>query len=243
TTDAIHAVRQLTEKHREKKKTVHLAFLHLEKAFDRIPRKLIWLSLRDHGVPEEYVRWVQLLYSNVTSSVRSAAGTSAPFDVHVGVHQGSALSPLLFILCMDTVSSELQSRPLWTLLYADDVVVAASTREDLQKQVQTWKDRLERYGMKLDIKKTEYLVCGEQTSGTIYIDNEELPKASVFKYLGSRISADGNTIVEAEWRANDAWSKWRQVTGVMCDKKVSLKLKSKIYRTVVQPVALYGAER
>ncbi|EYC40903.1 hypothetical protein Y032_0590g385 [Ancylostoma ceylanicum] len=136
TTDAIHAVRLLSEKHREKKKTVHLAFLDLEEAFDRIPRELICLSLRYHGIPEEYVRWMQLLYRNVTSSVRSAAGTSAPFDVHVGVHQGSALSPLLFILCMDTVSSDLQSRPPRTLLYADDVVVAASTREELQKEVQ-----------------------------------------------------------------------------------------------------------
>ncbi|EYB85314.1 hypothetical protein Y032_0300g1794 [Ancylostoma ceylanicum] len=56
TTDAIHAVRLLTEKHRKKKKTVHLAFLDLEKAFDRIIGDLIWLSLRAHGVPEEYVR-------------------------------------------------------------------------------------------------------------------------------------------------------------------------------------------
>ncbi|EYC20643.1 hypothetical protein Y032_0021g335 [Ancylostoma ceylanicum] len=138
TTDAIHAVRLLTEKHREKNKAVHLAFLDPEKAFDKIRRGLIWLSLRDQGVREEYVRWVQLLCRNVTSSVRNAAGTSVPFDVHVGVHQGSALSPLLFILCMDTVSSDLQSRPPWTLLYADDAKVAASTIGELQKEVQAW---------------------------------------------------------------------------------------------------------
>ncbi|EYC21300.1 hypothetical protein Y032_0019g3737 [Ancylostoma ceylanicum] len=140
---------------------------------------------------------------------------------------------------MDTVSSDLQSRPPWTLLYADDVAVAGSTREELQKEVQAWKDRLERYGMKLNTKKTEYLECGDQTA----IDSEELPKASVFKYLGSRIAADGNKKkTEAECRSNAAWSKWRQVTGVLCDKKVPLKLKSKIYCTVVRPVALYGAE-
>ncbi|EYC06061.1 hypothetical protein Y032_0078g1173 [Ancylostoma ceylanicum] len=158
------------------------------------------------------------------------------------VHQGSALSPFLFILCMDAVSGDLQSKPPWKLLHADDVVVAASTREELQKEVQAWKDRLERYGMKLNIKKTEYLECGGQTPETIYIDNEELPKAFVFKDLGSRILADGNTMVEAKCRANAAWSKWRQVTSVMCDEKVPLKLQSKIYRAVVRPVALSGAE-
>ncbi|EYC40022.1 hypothetical protein Y032_0632g876 [Ancylostoma ceylanicum] len=83
--NAIHAVRLLTEKHREKKKTVHLSFLDLEKAFNRIPRDLIWPSLRAHRVPEEYVKWVQLLYMNVTSSVRSTAGTSARSPVKTAV--------------------------------------------------------------------------------------------------------------------------------------------------------------
>ncbi len=55
TTDAIHAARLLMEKHREKYKPVHMAFLDPEKAFDRVPHDLIWRALRLHGVPEEYV--------------------------------------------------------------------------------------------------------------------------------------------------------------------------------------------
>ncbi|EYC20644.1 hypothetical protein Y032_0021g336 [Ancylostoma ceylanicum] len=53
--------------------------------------------------------------------------------------------------------------------------------------------------MELNTKITEFLECGEQTPGTICIDNEELSKAFVFKCLGSRISADSNTLVEAEY--------------------------------------------
>ncbi|EYC03701.1 hypothetical protein Y032_0092g2571 [Ancylostoma ceylanicum] len=113
-------------------------------------------------------------------------------------------------------------------------MIAASTREELQQKVQAWKDRLEQYGMRLNIKKTEYVECGEQTPGTIFVDDADLPKVSAFKYLWPRISANGSTLVEAEHRANAAWSKWRQVTGVMCDRKVPLKLKFRIYRTVVR---------
>ncbi|KAK6763221.1 hypothetical protein RB195_023798 [Necator americanus] len=110
TMDAIHAVRILLEKHREKNRSVHLAFLDLEKAFDRVPHELLWMSMRSHRVPEEYVRWTKLLYAKPTSVVRCAVGTSRPFPVRVGVHQGSSVSPLLFMLCMDTITKEIQKQ-------------------------------------------------------------------------------------------------------------------------------------
>ncbi|VDO19903.1 unnamed protein product [Heligmosomoides polygyrus] len=49
-------------------------------------------------------------------------------------------------------------------------------------------------------------------------------------------------MVEVNSRVNAAWSKWRSLTGVLCDRKIPEHLKSKIYRAVVRPVAMYGAE-
>ena len=43
-------------------------------------------------------------------------------------------------------------------------------------------------------------------------------------------------------RVRLAWNKWREVTGVICDKKVLVKLKHKIYKTVIKPTMTYGAE-
>ncbi|KAK6767053.1 hypothetical protein RB195_026530 [Necator americanus] len=135
TIDAIHAVRILLEKDREKNRSVHLAFLDLVEAFDRVPAELLWMSMRSHRVPEEYVRWIKLLHAKPTSVVRCAAGTSRPFPIQVGAHQGSPLSPLLFILCMDTITKEIQKQHPWALLFADDVMFASESRDDLQKQV------------------------------------------------------------------------------------------------------------
>ncbi|EYC04267.1 hypothetical protein Y032_0089g2316 [Ancylostoma ceylanicum] len=135
TTDAIHAARLLIEKHREKQKPLHLAFLDLEKAFDRVPHEAIWYALRWHGVPEELIEWVRILYADPRSRVQAAAGTSAEFPISVGVHQGSALSPLLFILVMDAITRDLQRPAPWTLLYADDVMLASEQKEDLQRRL------------------------------------------------------------------------------------------------------------
>uniref|UniRef100_A0A914X4N9 Reverse transcriptase domain-containing protein n=1 Tax=Plectus sambesii TaxID=2011161 RepID=A0A914X4N9_9BILA len=242
TTDAIHAARLLLEKHREKTKPVHMAFLDLEKAFDRVPHELIWHALRSHDVPEAYVQWIQLLYHNVTSVVRCAVGTSPSFAINVGVHQGSALSPLLFVLCMDTVTSDLQSPHPWSLLYADDVFLANRQHQELQEQTRQWNERLSKFGLRLNIKKTEYMECGPQTDGTISIGGEELKKVEQFKYLGSLICSNGDSFPDARARVNAAWMKWRQVTGVLCDRRMPLRLKSKVYKTVVRPVALYGSE-
>ena len=63
-----------------------------------------------------------------------------------------------------------------------------------------------------------------------------------FKYLGAEIEAEGRVLGAVKQRVKAAWTKWREVTGVMCDRKISRKLKCKIYKTVVRPVLLYGSE-
>lgn len=242
TTDAIHSTRLLVEKHREKGKAVHLAFLDLEKAFDRVPHDVIWYALRSRNVPEELIDWVKFLYVNPTSCIRAVAGTSTPFRITVGVHQGSALSPLLFIVVMDAITRDLQRPAPWTLLYADDVMLASEDKHDLQLQVQAWHDRLAHFGLRLNKKKTEYMTNDAECEGSIQVDNTELPKTSAFRYLGSTLNSSGTLADEIEARITTAWSKWRAASGVLCDRKVSDRLKSKIYRTVVRPVALYGTE-
>lgn len=110
-----------------------MAFLDLEKAFDRVPHNLIWYALWTHNVPEAYVQWIQLLYHNITSVVRYAVGTLPPFDINMGVHQRSAFLPLMFALCMHIVTLNLQSQHPWSLLYVNYCFQASN--------VETFKDK------------------------------------------------------------------------------------------------------
>ena len=43
-------------------------------------------------------------------------------------------------------------------------------------------------------------------------------------------------------RLGAGWMNWKKCSGVLCDKKMPVKLKGKVYRTVVRPAMLYGAE-
>jgi len=143
---------------------------------------------------------------------------------------------------MDVITSDLNTPHPYTLLYADDVVITTTKRDELEEVVCKWKDRLAEFGMRLNVAKTEYLEFGVETPGTVKIDNRDLNKVSNFKYLGSMISANNDAKGAATSRIAAAWMKWRDTTGVLCDKRMPDRLKSKIYRTVVRPVILYGAE-
>ena len=72
TTDTIFCLRMLLEKWTEEKE-VHCAFIDLEKAYDRVPRKELWECLRLAETLECYIRIIKDLYNGATTTVRSAA--------------------------------------------------------------------------------------------------------------------------------------------------------------------------
>ena len=67
------------------------------------------------------------------------------------MHQGSALSPLLFVMVMEALSREFRVALPWELLYADDLYVIAETEDDLIKRLNEWKDFVENRGMRVNM--------------------------------------------------------------------------------------------
>ena len=66
-------------------------------------------------VPEKYVRMIQEIYSNVHTKVRSSVGETEGFEVKVGLHQGSALSPFIFNIVMDVITQDLRETGSWCM--------------------------------------------------------------------------------------------------------------------------------
>ena len=75
-------------------------------------------ALRNLGVNEWLIRTVMALYTEACTIVRTDAGLCESFQVKVGLHQGSVLSPLLFAAVMDVVSSVARSGLPSELLYS-----------------------------------------------------------------------------------------------------------------------------
>ena len=67
-------------------------------------------------------------------------------------------------------------------------------------------------------------------------------KSACFRYLGSIVQNDGEIDGDIINRIQIGWLKWRNASGLLCDRKVPLKLKGKFYKMVVRPTILYAAE-
>ena len=89
--------------------------------------------------------------------------TGRGFNVRVGVHQGSVLSPLLFIMVMEALSRTFRDGLPMELLYADDLVLLADSEELLVEKIMRWKAGLEAKGLRVNMGKTKVMRCREGT--------------------------------------------------------------------------------
>ena len=220
-----------------------LVCLHLEKAYDKVPREEVWYCMRKSGLAEKYVRIVQDMYDDSITAVRCAVGVTEGFEVKVGLHQGSALSPCLFAVVMDRITDDIREEAPWTMMFADDIVICSESKEWLERKLESWRYALERRGMKVNRRKTEYMCVNErQDKGTVKMQGEEVAKVEDFKYLGSTVQSNGECGREVKKRVQAGRNGWRRMSGVICDRRVSARVKGKVYRVAVRPAMLYGLE-
>jgi hypothetical protein len=132
------------------------------------------------------------------------------------------------------------------MLFTDDVVLVDESRTGVDQKLELWRGTLEAKVFRLSKSKTEYMKCDfsaiTQEEGDIRLDGQVVPKKDSFRYLGSMLQKDGDIDKDVSHRIKVGWLKWCQAFGVLCDPRVSLKLKGKFYRTAIRPAMLYGTE-
>jgi len=252
TVDQLYTLGRVLEGAWEFAQPVYTCFVDLEKAFDRVPRGLMWGVLREYGVPDSLIGAVRSLYDRCQSLVRIAGSKSNLFPVRVGLRQGCPLSPILFITYMDRISRRSQGVEgvrfgdlrIGSLLFADDVVLMASSGRDLQLSLERFATECEAAGMGISTSKSEAMVIDrKRVECNLRVGEEILSQAEEFKYLGVLFTSEGRMEREIDRRIGAASAVMRALhRSVVVKKELSRKAKLSIYQSIYVPTLTYGHE-
>ena len=257
--DQVFSLRQMSEKACEKGKQLYMCFVDLEKAYDRVDRKGVWEVMKMYGVGGHTLEAVKSFYEGSKACVRVGNGESRMFEVNVGLRQGCVMSPWLFNLYMDAVMKEVNGRVMgkgvklehsgreWMinqLLYADDTVLIADSRDSLQRMVNVFGEVCWRRKLKVNVAKSKVMVVSKNGGQVVdvQLNGERMEQVECFRYLGTDIHENGKLNEEIGHRVREGEKVGGALRAVWRNKKMSVKAMKGMYEAIVVPTVLYGSE-
>ena len=176
------------------KQPLYLAFLDLRKAFDSVPRYLLFKKLSHIGIRGKLFNVLKDLYTKNKARVRIGQKFSAYFEINSGVMQGSKLGPILFIFYINDLLHSLNDSSLGAhvgdvvvsaLGFADDIILISDNPEKLQKLIDICSLWATRNGMGFNTDKCKILTLNTKGKDLIFnLSSDYLEKVEMIKYLG-----------------------------------------------------------
>ena len=206
TTDNIFVLHGLITHMLNNDNQLFCAFIDFTKAFDYIVRENLWYKLVNLGLRGNILNIMKSMYSSVKSRVKFSNKLGNEFQCSLGVRQGECLSPLLFSFYLNDIEEQFINSGLdgidtdmlkiFMLLYADDIVIFANTKEQLQNSLDLLLEYCNRWKLTINISKTKVIVF--RNGGVLpqemnfYYNGEVLEIVSEFTYLGIVFTPGGS---------------------------------------------------
>ena len=238
---------------------LYVAFIDYRKAFDTIRRETLWQILKKQRVPTKILGVLMSMYKGVKLIVRFGNELSKEVSCPLGVRQGCLLSPLLFSLLITEVAKKVAAggragyqlipgtREIFSLLFADDIVLIAKTPAGLQNQINNLKAASEELGLEVNLDKTKVMVF--RKGGYLgraekwHYGREKIEVVNNYKYLGftftTKLSVD-TALAEFAGRAK------KKVVIIFRTLfklgQIDIKTFFQLFDVQVKPMLLYAAE-
>ena len=260
--DQVYTLKQLSEKYVGKRKDLYVAYMDLEKAYDRIDREAMWSVLSMYGINGDLLRAIQSLYAESEACVRVCREEGEWFGVKVGLRQGCVMSPWLFNMFMDGVMREVREKAgdigasMWDarrkcewkvewMMFADDTVLVGDSEQKLQRLVKEFGSVCKRRKLSINVGKSKVMRIGknrEENEMNIRLNNSRMEEVESYRYLGVDVSSDGRMSEEVGHRIGEARKASGALQKLWKNRRMSREAKVGMYEGIVEPSLLYGCE-
>src|SRR5215469_7296138 len=186
--------------------------------------------------------------------IRVGKNLSDMFPIKNGLKHGDALSPLLFNFALEYAVRRVQvtqdalklNGTHQVLSYADDVNILGGSVDTVKKNAEALVAATKEIGLEVNAHKTKYMIMSrDRNAGRIHnmkIDNCSIERVEEFKYLGTTLTDHNSIQEEIKSRLKLGNACYYSVQNLLSSSLLSKNLKTKIYRTIILPIVLYGCE-
>ena len=255
TADHVYLLKTLIDKALRSKGKLYAAFIDFKKAYDTVNRAKLLKKLQEIGLSGTFLRNIKALYAKTDYKIKLKNRVLDAISSNLGLKQGCPLSPILFNIYISDLDKYLTDNKLSNpslhdtvvshFLYADDLVIVATSKEGLQEKL----DGLSKFAKEKDLtvnnKKSQIIIfnkTGRKFKENFTLDSARLDVVQTYTYLGIEMNSCGSFTLAIKELTSKARKAMIPLYKTIAQFRIPFIKGLKLFRTYIEPILLYNIE-
>jgi hypothetical protein len=236
-------------------KRLYACFVDFHKAFDTVIHEGIKLKLLQLNINSLFYKIICNMYKYSSISVKLDNKLTKPFSPGIGVRQGDVLSPNIFKIFLNDLSTlleedqansvSLSNKHIGALLYADDLVLISDNQNSLQVKLNLLNNYCRDWCLDININKTKIIIFnkrGHLITEKFSVDNTDIECVKHYKYLGIILSSSGSFKEAKSYLYKKALKSAFKIYKDIKHTDPPIRTLLHLFDHLVKPIVTYGSE-
>ncbi len=258
---ATFILKEIINYNRSKNRTTYVIAIDASKAFDRVSRTKLWITMFEMGIRPTLILALRAYYASFYIIVNNGRDFAAPFITTYGVKQGGCISPELYKLYSEIIAINISKLKLGVkygkikidiLMYADDVIIVTSCSNEAQLMLNEITKISDSHEIKFNPDKTNMMIFNKKSADAINLQSINLKlmlcgkpivESNQIKYLGTEITTNYSNIAHIEARRKKVAISINNLIGSgIINDHMSTNTKMKLFKIYIKPLLTFGCE-
>ena len=252
---ATFILKEILNYNRSRNKTTYVIAIDASKAFDRVSRTKLWITMFQMGIRPVLILALKAYYTSFYIIVNNGRDYACPFLTTYGVKQGGCISPELYKLYSEIIAvlisalklgAEYGNMKIDVLMYADDVIIIATCPKEAQLMLDEVSKVSTTHEIKFNPEKTNLMIFSPRKDDKdliLLLCGQPIGRSNAIKYLGTEITSNYNNMKHVETRKKKVAISINNLntSGIM-NSQMNIQTKLKLFKVYIKPLLTYGCE-